>query len=159
MFKFSYLKIWIFISPPVMTCSEAVWLPWVPFNFSSTENFQGSVGATEPQTRQSVLLTSGATSPHRDTSLPQASQPHLIHLYWRWTKRCLGNLSLKISGVWPPWSSWLWHFLWFLRGLPSCLWFQYHTSIIWYHRLKPKPRELVSILNLDITRIYPDITE
>ena len=119
----------------------------------------GFCGATESQTRLSALLASGATSPHRDTSLPQASQPHLIHLYWRWTKRCLGNLSLKISGVWPPWSIWLWHFLWFLRGLPSCLWFQYHTSIIWYRRLKPKPRELVSILDLDVTRIYSDIIE
>lgn len=83
---------------------------------------------------------------------PSSFPAHLIHLYWRWTKRCLENLSLKISGVWPPWSSWLWHFLWFLRGLPSCLWFQYHTSIISYHRLKPKPRELVSILDLDMLK-------
>lgn len=148
MFKFSYLKIW---SSPVMTRSEAVWLPWVPSTSQVLRTFR--VLWVPPSLRPgNQLCWPGGPPHHIMTPLPQASQPHLIHLYWRWTKRCLENLSLKISGVWPPWSSWLWHFLWFLRGLPSCLWFQYHTSYIWYHRLKPKPRELVSILDLDMLK-------
>lgn len=146
MFKFSYLKIWIFISSPVMTCSEAVWLPWVPFNFSSTRELSGFCGC-HLVSDQTISSADQWGHPHHIMTLPSSSFLATSHpLILRWTKRCLGNLSLKISDVWPPWSSWLWHFLWFLRGLLPLILISHLT--IWYHQLKPKPRELVSILDL-----------
>lgn len=80
---FSCLKMWIFVSSPVMTHSGAAWLPWVPFSFLSAKTFPGSGCGCHPASGQAVspaVLQGHLTTSWHPPPL-QASQPYLIHPY------------------------------------------------------------------------------
>ena len=145
--NFSCLKIWIFLSSPVMTHSGAAWLPWVPFSFLSAKTFQGSGCACHPVSGQAV---SSSGPPHHIVAppLPQASQPYLIHPYQGMLAkavpqdlRCLTTLA-KLTLTLP---------VVFKRPPHSSL-FLISTLISWHPQLRPKPRELPSILDLDMLK-------